>query len=171
MLPGAAGVGVVPLGRVYEDAVLGWEGRKMLSNVIPVRFARQTAAFAPPLGRVQAPAPVGEIEDGVARDALFARRHRRGQRVEAGGDIECRIVGDMFRCAEHDLPPPVQRALGRAQTVLQFGEEDRMRLFPEQNLIADPGRAAPLRPDRLRPLQAAIPNCVASARAVGRKRW
>ena len=60
------------------------------------------------------------------------------------------IVRHVFGGALDDVGPFFERRAGRTQAIFQFGKENRMRLFPQEHLIAYPWCGAALGAHRLR---------------------
>ncbi len=70
--------------------------------------------------------------------------------------VSRREVSHVLGGREYDLAPAVQRLACRTEPVLQFGEEDGVRLLPVQDEAAHPRRRSPLRSYLLAPLRAPV---------------
>ena len=65
------------------------------------------------------------------------------------------VVGHVLGGAVDQFGPSVERFARRTGAVIQFGEKDRVRLFPEENLVPRPRRSPPFRTETFLPLKSA----------------
>src|ERR1035438_4619312 len=155
MLPCPLGVGVMPLGGVDEHAVHRRQRGKVVSHCVPTGLSALPHSLAPPLGLIETPTPVGQVEYCVTSDTLLAWRHDWPEVINSllvsGGK-----VGHVIGSRKDNVAPFLQRGTSWAQPVFQFRKEDRVGLLPMQHETPLPRRGAALRPHLLAPLRAFV---------------
>src|ERR1017187_736986 len=137
----ARGVSVRTVVTINIKAVLCRQWRETAHHIVPMRFAFKAEAQAPLLSPLERNAPVAKLKYGVAsKGAVIAFvGGPDGIKVVMTSDlVPGGVVSHEIRGAEDNVLPFIESSLCGMQPVVEFGEKNRVRLFPEQRHLGRP---------------------------------